>query len=266
MLPEMRRVGDINGDVLPEVVYSQKRCSAAQIFSGRCEQVVNILRWNAGLGVFTPLTTLPIGATNARIAIADPDADGNWEILLQFSLSSDPAAGAPRRATQIWDWDGTNYGLAQTQLEAPVYRIHAIHDADYLFEQADWRNAIRLYDRARDDGALLPWTAANETAVLRAYAQYRKILANISLGRRSQANEALNSLLAENPPGTPGEVYAALGQSFLDSYNRRRDRGRACAAALEVAATRADALITLNSYGSSNRAYSLTDLCPFTER
>ncbi|MBX3061358.1 MAG: VCBS repeat-containing protein [Anaerolineae bacterium] len=265
MLPELRRVGDMNGDVRPELAYSQKFCSSIQIFTGLCVQQMSILGWNASLGVFTTLNSQPIDATSSRIAIADIDNDGNLEVLLQYTPGNDLQSGPPRAATDIWDWNGVNYALAITQYEKATYRIHVLHDADYLFAESDWRNAIRQFDRVRDDTSLKPWGVANEAIILRAYAGYRKMLVQIAQGSRANANNTLNTLLAENPPGTPGEGYAAMAQAFMTSYNRSRNRARACEAVTQVAAARPDTLTPLNSYGYGNRKYSITDLCPFNE-
>jgi hypothetical protein len=266
MLPELWRVGDMNGDIRAELVYAQKNCSGSSAFTGRCAYRLEILAWNAALGIFKPLHERPVEATNGRIAIADVDSDGNLEVLVQYTPLGDPAAGPQRPMTDIWDWDGLSYVLAMTQVQKATFRIHLLHDADYLFAQRDWRNAIRLYDRVRDDGALQPWSIPNEGVVLRAYAGYRKILAQVALARRGNANTTLETLVAENPPGTPGEVYAAMGQAFMTSYNRRRDTKRACEAVLAVVQVRSDALVTLNSYGPANRKYAPAELCLVAEQ
>ncbi len=265
MLPALRRVGDMNGDFRAEVAYSQQVCE-----SGQCTQFMDILSWNAVLGVFKPLNETRINATQARILISDADNDGILEVSIFFSPAGDPAAGPPRRSMEIWDWDGVGYRLAVKQIEPPVYRIHAAHDADFLFVQAlqegNWRDAIRLYDRVRDEPTLQPWLAANETIILRAYASYKKMLAQIANRQRGNADGTLAALAAENPPGSPGEGYALVAQAFLSDYNTSRDRKKACQAALNVAQTRPEVLAFLNAYGTTNRTYNLADLCPFTEK
>lgn len=266
MLPELRRVGDMNGDIRAELAYSQKLCPGAAAYTGRCTSQMQILDWNAALGIFKPINDQTIDATAGKISIADVDNDGNLEVLVQYPPLNDPAAGPQRGTTDIWDWDGVDYTLAITQVEKATYRIHLLYDADYLFREQDWRNAHRLYDRVRDDANLQPWTIPNELTMLRAYAGYRKVLAFVMQGSRANANKMLTTLQTENPSGTPGEVYASMGQAFMDSYNRRRDRKLACEATLKFIATRADALTTLNSYGYANPKYAPADLCPFTEK
>jgi hypothetical protein len=258
-IPELRRVGDMNGDFRAELVYTQQTCAA-----GRCTQVANILSWNATLGVFKALNELPIEATNGRVGIGDPDNDGVLELAITFVPSNDPAAGPQRGSTDIYDWDTSVYRLAYTVYDPPQYRVHALHDADVLFVRNDWAGAIDAYNAVRDNPVYAPWGAPNEAAVLRAYAGLKKMLAQISDGSRRAANNTFATLEAENPPGTAGEGYVVVAREFLQSYRRNEDRARACGAAITAAAARPDTLSTLNSYGYANRAYTLNDLCPFT--
>lgn len=261
IIPELKRVGDMNSDTRAEVAYTQQTC-----VSGQCTQVMQILSWNATLGGFTPLNDIPMNATNGKVNIGDLDKDGILEVQIAFNPPPDIAAGPPRRTSDIWDWNGVNYLLALTQTEPPTYRIHALYDADLRFNQGDWRNALRLYDRVRDDGSLQPWTVPNEGPVLRAYATYKKELAYLSERVQRSADDSLAALQSENPAGTPGEIYAILGQTFMDTYKQTRDRKKACNAVLTAAAPRPDALSTLNGYGYANRTYTLTDLCPFADK
>lgn len=262
-IPELKRVGDMNGDARAELAFAQQTCTSP----GQCTQIMQILTWNAMLGAFKPLNDVPMGATNAKIAISDLDGDGILEVSIAFIPPNDPAAGPPRKSTDIWDWDGVNYVLALTQLDPPVYRVHVLNDADMKLGYEDWKEAIKLYDRVRDDQNLLPWpTVVNEPIVLRAYATYKKILAMVSYRQIRAVGDVLTGLQTENPPGTPGEVYATLAQTFMDNYNRTRDRKKACSAVLDVANARPESLSTLNSYGYANRLYALADLCPFTDK
>ncbi len=261
LIPELKRVGDMNYDLRAEVAYTQQTCNA-----GQCTAVMQILEWNGTLGAFKPLNDVPMNATSGKVEIADLDKDGILEVAIHFNPTPDPNAGPPRKSTDIWDWDGANYVLALTQLEPPVYRIHAVHDADYRFAQGNWRDAIRLYDRVRDDANLQPWTLADEQTILRAYAEFKKMLALVANKQTRAADDALTTLLTENPAGTSGEGYAIIGQSFMDNYKKTRDRKKACAEALNAATNRPETLAALNSYGFNNRTYALPDLCPFTEK
>jgi hypothetical protein len=257
-LPSLKRVGDMNGDFRAELVFSQQTCELRL-----CAQNLQIYSWSAALGVFQALNNTPIGLTGGKAAIADLDNDGVLELAVNYPPVLDAAAGPTRDVQQIWDWDGRNYRLAIAYLAAPVYRIHALHDADQLFRQDLWREAIRGYDQVRDNPALQAWTNPNEYAALRAYAGLKKMLAQMVDSGRTRATRTLETLIAENPPGSPGEGYVLVAQAFMDGYNTGRTRSRGCTAALKVASSRPDTLIYLNGYGYANPTYSFDDLCPF---
>ena len=257
MLPVLHRVGDMNGDARAELVYSQRFCTATE-----CLTRAQILSWSEMLGQFRPLNPLPIDATNGRIGIGDPDGDGVLELFVTYNPPLDFNGAPPRRSIVYWDWDGSSYLQALIALEPAAYRIHALHDADQLFAAQNWRDAIRLYDRVRDDPSLLAWSAINESAMLRAFATLRKAYAQLAADQRRNANATFELLSAENPPGTAAEGYALIGRTFLETLNRTRDRARACEAARGIAQARPETLSALNSYGTA-RLYSLADLCPF---
>ncbi|MCS6871054.1 MAG: hypothetical protein RML95_13095 [Anaerolineae bacterium] len=257
MLPILHRVGDMNGDARAELVYSQQLCAA----SG-CLTRAQILSWSDMLGQFRPLNPLPIDATNGRIGIGDPDGDGVLELFVTYNPPLDFNAAPPRRSIVYWDWDGVNYTQALIALEPAVYRIHLLHDADQLFSAQNWRDAIRLYDRVRDDPSLLSWSVLNEATMLRAFATLRKAYAQLAADQRRNALTTFELLIAENPPATPAEGYALIGRVFLETLNRTRDRARACVAARNIAQARPETLSALNSYGTA-RIYTLEDLCPF---
>jgi len=264
MIPELKRVGDMNDSGIAQLAYTQQICNAQG--SSRCTAIMDIMAWNSTLGVFAPLNDVPMNATNGKVTIADLDKDGILEVAITFTPTQDSTLGPQRKTTNIWDWDGINYRLALIQADAPAYRIHAVHDGDVHFNQGDWRGAIKLFDRVRDDGNLQPWTVPNETEVLRAYATYKKMLAYVAQGSARNANDVLSTLQSENPAGSAGESYAVLGQSFMDTYRQTRDRKKTCAATLGVAASRPDLLTVLNSFGPANRTYALVDLCPFSDK
>ena len=261
MIPMLRRVGSMGNDPRAAVAFTQQTCT--DINATNCAQTMQILAWNASIGGFVPLNDVPITATNAKIAISDMDKDGVLEVEILYQVSDDPAAGPPRRKADIWDWNGVNYVLALNVAEPALYRFHVLNDADARFDAGDWRNAIRLYDKVHDDNNLLSWSVPNETPILQAYASYKKLLALLSERATSAANDTLSTLQSENSSGSPGEVYAILGQAFMDSFGQTRDRKKACQAVLSAASARPDALATLNGFGTQNRTYTLTDLCPF---
>src|SRR5258706_4554296 len=101
MIPELKRVGDMNNDARAELAYAQRTCVGAV-----CSQVMQIMSWNATLGAFKSLNDVPMNATYGKIIIADLDKDGVLEVQIDFNAPVDPSIGPPRRTSDIWDWDG----------------------------------------------------------------------------------------------------------------------------------------------------------------
>ncbi len=161
-----------------------------------------------------------------------------------------------------WDWTGREYVLALREQEPPHYRIHAIYDADDKLRAGEFRAALDAYARLRDNRKLAAWTIAGETEALRAYAAFRIVIIYARL-KNGRANDWLNTLVGENPPGTPGGGFAQMGQAFMDNFRATNDARAACAQAISAGAAQMNVLGVLNSFGSANRTYTLNDVCPF---
>jgi len=254
-LPELVRVGDMNTDVKNELVYFTETCSGAG-----CFKEAKILTWNAIVGVFEELNNGQIVAINGRIGIVDVDGDGVLELTAQINPPGTVATGPGRSVVDTWDWNGEDYVLAlREEVAGARYRIHAIYDADDLLREGQWRPAILAYDAARKNGDLLSWTIPGEYEALRAYAAFRIMITYALLGN-GRAQTWFDILVGENPPGSPGSGFAQMGQAFMDNYRATGDARAACAVALSSGA---NVLGVLNSYGYSNRSYTLKDVCPF---
>ncbi len=258
-VPSLLYVGDMNADTRPEMVFFQQRCQR-----GDCVQAAQVLTWSTPNDGFLTLNVDTVGSPDGRFSIQDLDADGILEIMIQGGgISTDVSAGPPRSSTTVWDWNGLNYVRALTQLDPPLYRIHVIHDADRALEQGDGDEAIRLYREALDNPRLGSWQVPNEPVMLRAYALYRLIVAYAFMDRDDDALDTYSTLMADNQPGTPGYVYAALGDAFWRAFQASHNLHTGCMAAAEMVATYPEAVLFLNSYGPANRTYQIPDICPF---
>ncbi len=256
-LPVLHRVGDMNADVVAEIVYDTQSCSAAY-----CTREGVILTWRPVVGVFEPLNSGQILAINGRLGVVDLDSDGILEMTVTSSAPSTAAAGPTRTSLDIWDWTGQNYVLAVRTPDDPVYRVHQLHDADAELAEGNTRAALRGYFAVRDDPNLQAWTLPNETERLRAFATFRimTLYANIGDGR---VDNLWNTLAAENPEGAPGAAFAALGAAFMETYRATNSANAGCGAVLGALNTRPEALSFLNSYGFANRSYNPGAICPF---
>ncbi len=256
-IPRMLRVGDMNTDVKNELVFFTETCG-----QGGCYKEGKILSWNSIVGIFEEINNGQIIAINGRIGIADVDNDGILELTAQINPPGTTSAGPPRSVLDTWDWNGMQYVLALRQEEEPRYRIHAVYEADDLLRADEWRPAINAYAAMRDNSKLLSWTMAGEYEVLRAYAAFR-IMITYALLKNARAEDWFNVLQSENPAGTAGSGFAAMGTTFMDNFRATGDARAACAQAISVGAAQPNVLSVLNGYGYSNRTYTLNDLCPF---
>ncbi|MBI5961119.1 MAG: hypothetical protein HY866_20450 [Chloroflexi bacterium] len=256
-LPELLRVGDMNADVRNELVFFIETCGT----SG-CYKEAKILSWNAIVGAFEELNSGQIVAINGRIGIADVENDGILELTAQINPPGTSASGPPHSVIDVWDWNGVDYLLAQRQETGSRYRIHALYEADDRFRAGELRPAILDYDALRKDNSLLSWTISGEYEALRAYAAFRIVIGYARLNN-GRANDWLSVLQSENPAGTTGSGFAAMGTAFMDNFRATNDARAACAQAISTGATQPNVLSILNSYGYNNRSYTLNDLCPF---
>lgn len=256
-LPRLLRVGDMNADVRAELVYYTESCDRST-----CYKEAKILSWNAVVGVFEELNNGQIVAVNGRIGVADIDEDGVLELTAQVNPPGTVASGPPRSVLDTWDWNGVDYVLARRDQEEARYRIQAVHDADQLLDERQWRAAINAYAALRDDNSLSAWNVSGDYEGLRAYAAF-KIMITYALMGNGRADTWFNVLQQENPPGSAGHGFAQMGATFMDNFRATGDAHAACAQALSAGGMQPNTLSLLNSYGYNNRSYMLSDLCPF---
>jgi hypothetical protein len=258
-MPSLLHVGDINANTSIELVFFQERCQ-----SGSCVQAAQVLSWSEPNEGFITLNVDTVGSADGRFSIADLDGDNVQEITIQGGgMSSDVSAGPPRTSTTVWDWNGLNYVRAVSRLDPPIYRIHAVHDADRALEAGDGPEAIRLYREALDNPRLGTWNVPNEQSMLRAYALYRLMLAYAYADQPTAALNTYTALVEENPQGYPSHVYTLVGTAFWRTYQTTNNLHTACVEALESASANPQSVLFLNSYGPANRSYIVPDMCPF---
>lgn len=258
-LPVLHRVGDMNGDNRAELVFDIQSCSNTS-----CTREGFILSWNAITGVFEPLNNQPIIAENGRLGIVDVDSDGVLELTALSEPGANVSSGPTRSIVDTWDWTGRDYILATREESDARYRIHTLHDADNLLRRQSFASALDTYREVRNSEDLLPWPAVpNETPMLQAFATYRILTIYARLGD-GRVGTTLRLLQNENPPGSAGEVYAALATTFVDAFQAAGGNVSAgCQAVIALANGRPEALSNLNAYGYANPSYTVVDLCPF---
>ncbi len=258
-LPSLLYVGDMNADGGPEAVYFQQRCQ-----SGSCVQAAQVISWSAPNDGFLTLNVDTVGAADGRFSISDLDGDRIMEIMIQGGgISASVTSGPPRTSTTVWDWNGTNYVRALTQLDPPLFRIHMVHDADLALASGEGLEAIRLYREALENPRLGTWQVPNEQLMLRGYALYKLMVAYAFMEEDGAALDVHSTLMDEHPAQYPSHVYAQVGDMFWQVFQSTHNLHTACLAAAEVVSTNPQTVLFLNSYGPANRTYQIPDICPF---
>jgi hypothetical protein len=164
--------------------------------------------------------------------------------------------------SRTWTWDGEarTFVPGDPVLEAPRFRIHAIHDADDAYLRGDLAAAVELYQRAIDDDALLDWPAAGaRRQELAAYAAFRRVLSFLAAGAAPNAQAEVDKM------ALGAGAYAELARRLLAGY---ADAGlrEACAAVASFARERPDAVLAPLDFGYANRTYTAEDICPMIGR
>lgn len=261
VLPELRRVGNMNGDGRAQVAFTQQICMPNGA-AATCTQAMQILNWNSVIGTFIMLNDALIDATNARVQIGDVDGDGLLEVTITFNPPLDVSVGPWRRTVHLWDWNGANYTLAAIQTEAATYRIHAMYDADAIFQVGDFRGAVRAWDKLKDDPTLAAW-APNDALTIRALANFRKLTAFAALRQTKAIEDLTAAMQGENPPGSITEGWAQLATAFNEAYKANRQLKKLCSAMQGAFSLRSDMIAQINIYGEINHEYTIAELCPF---
>jgi hypothetical protein len=259
--PQLLRVGDINRDFVPEIVFTRRVCEDDEA----CEFETQVMVWQAAQGRFINLLAEPLISLNIP-TLNDIDNDEVQEVVLTLNQRGNSATGPLRTGVNIFDWNGSAYVLSIIQLDPPRYRIQIIHQADRDFLRLDMPAALQLYQLALDTPDLRDWFNDGR-AVETSYALYRQLLIYAYLGD-DRLNEILIRLntdfpfaegvtLADLPP------YVEMANVFLNEFTVSANLNAACTAVQTVITQRPDAIALINRYGSRSPNYSALDLCPY---
>jgi hypothetical protein len=261
---QVREVGDLIGAGRGgQVATVRSECGAHT-----CFDTFDMLGWdgNAFVSLMGDRLQMPF----PTYTLVNRDGDAALELEAVAGQIASVGAGPQRSLTQIWDWNGAQYVLADEFFPPPEYRIHIVNDADDLLASGDFNGALALYERATsDDASILDWetrpgrTQEGDRANPAAYALYRIMIVHVRLGDVDQARADYDRLNAEYPAGEAGDDYRELAQIFWSSYDTSNSLSAACTAVNVFANNDVDALDGLNAYGYANRQYVAVDMCPF---
>ena len=142
--------------------------------------------------------------------------------------------------------------------------IHYMHDGDAALALGSYAGATAQYESALTDGSLpsglFPDAGPEATAVVRAYARFKLVVAWAAADDQATAGSHYSLLVEEHPQGTPGYPFALLGQVFWSSLLADGDPWLACAAV--TAAAQSDLAPAGMLYaGYGNPEYGPEGLC-----
>ena len=255
---------DVTGDGLAELSFVMGDCGVHT-----CYDTIEILSAGAGGAGGTIANIIPDFAAlpYPNFSFASASGGAARDLLAQVGQIGSVGAGPQRAATETWSYDGAVYARTNTAVEPPVYRIHALHDADAAFRRKDYARAGELYERAAADPNLKAWEGSaplrDEDKVLGAFARFRQIELAAAQGDAAAAKAAYEALAISAPEGSPGETYAKLAEAFYAVFGSSGDYAQSCAAAVRFAEKAANTYILLGTqtFGYANYDYQPRDMC-----
>jgi hypothetical protein len=265
--PQLIAFGDLNRNEINDLLFATQTCerdAQGQLISTDpedCGYVHRLLTWQNARLRFANLLPEDVWSLTPA-TVSDFDNDQVSEVVLQLEDNGNSATGPLRTGVNIYDWDGQSYLLSIVQLNPPRYRIQVIQEADRQFNQRNWANAIPLYQQSLVDDPNLRYWFDDEVEVLRSYALYKLIVAQVAasdLGLTA-TQQQLTSLYPE-PTNAP--VYVRMATSFINAFSLQGNVGTACDQVSAIVEVEPLAIELMNRYGTRNPTITATELCPF---
>ncbi len=263
--PRLVSLDDVTGDGLADLSLATGDCGA-----NTCFDALRILSAAGGGGLANIIPDFAPAPYPAFAFVPAPGGPGR-DLLARIGLLGSVGAGPQRVMTETWSYDGAVFTVRGTLVEPPVYRMHALHDADAAFRRKDYDAARGLYERVISDPGLQDWEGVaplrGEAEVLGAFARLRLVELAAATGDAAGVSLAYEALKAAAPEGSPGEVYATLGETFYAVYAASGDATQACQAAARLAEKTPNTYILLGSqtFGYANYDYQPRDMCVLAE-
>jgi hypothetical protein len=258
--PQILAFADVNRDRRNDLLFSAPTCPPERESDAACDYRTQLLTWSAQRSRFVEL--LPADVLSAQPpTVSDFDNDEVSEVIVQLTRTGTAQTGPLRTGTHIYDWNGTQYVLSIVELDAPRFKIQALHEGDRALLRGDSASAKSIYQTAFDDPDLRFWFD-DEPDILQSYTLYRLLQTQVLTLDPAQLT-TIGEIQRLYPDLNTAPVYAVLAQAFYETFTSQSNVGSACAAVGAIIAGRPDALAQLNRYGDRNPTYTETDLCPF---
>ncbi|MBZ0286801.1 MAG: hypothetical protein K8I30_04245, partial [Anaerolineae bacterium] len=256
--PQIIAAGDMNFDQIPDLLFSNRLCSAES--SDDCNYRTQLITWTPLGGRFVSLFTGPLTSVEPP-TINDVDRDQVSEVVVRLSDPGNSVTGPLRTGVNIYDWNGASYVLSIVQLDPPRFKIQVVHEADKAFARLDTQQAISLYQEAQTNTDLRYWLN-DEPAILSAYIYYRLVVMYAYI-EDDDLLATYQAAIQSSPDPAAQPVYIAMLDAFWNALNVTHNLHSACLEVQAIISARPEAVGLLNRYGSRSPTYTASDLCPF---
>ncbi len=257
---QLHQILDVTGDGRPEILFMQQSCGAHT-----CFQDWQVLQWQSDQFV-NVLTGRTDDLPSPEFELSDREVDGSLVLMVTGRGVLSAGAGPSRALTRVWRWTASEarFNMVEERLSPPIFRIHALHDADQAALDGDLAIALDGYQRVIEDPALDDYPFGDEGYTrLSAYALYRTMLLWIKFEDQDQAENTWVFLNAAHPEGSPGAGFRALADEFWQAYTAQPDLARSCQIAQAYAIAHSQQTIEALNYGYANKVYAPADICPY---
>lgn len=260
--PSIRFLQDLNADGTAELITSEASCGAST-----CFESIEVLDWD-GEAFVNRLQNGSDDLPFPTIELTDRDSDQVYHIEVTGSGMGSVGAGPQRNLTREWAYlPGTKQWEPIGDTPGPSdYRIHVLHDADFLAEEGSYEDALLLYGRVADDLTLVDWADPEmERENLGAYARYRMVVLYDRIGQTSFAETILNDMESLYPAGSLQRHYFEMAQEFRQAFIAS-GFSAGCQAARDYAAGHTEQVLDplgSQNFGYGNKDYTPEDVCSF---
>ena len=248
-------VGDVTGDLFPDVVFQDVTCGASTCTTG-----IYVLQWDDDAQIYQNLTAAnPIFIpTLTQISITDATGDEVPDIVAVGGGLGAVGAGPPRESRFVYSGANGQIQLVQAEPFPTTWLVWVVIDGHTAFSAGDYFAAIGHYDAAIEDQSLDEWGAPNERAELVALAQLREALAYAQLGQTASAAAAAQAASAGDG------LFANLAGAFLGGYAGTGTLLAGCNTLNNALALRVGEFDDFwATFGYGVPPFHAEDLCPF---
>lgn len=260
--PRILSDADVTGDGVGDLSVSLTDCGADTCYSG----IVIFSSVHGAIHNIIPAFTW-VPSPTFEFASSNTGGGTGLPLYVHEGYLSSAGAGPQRAVTDTWLYNREIFTYTTTTREPPVYRIHALQDADAAFRRNDLATANTLYRRVINDASLQSYQGnaplRDEAQILGAFASFRLMQTAASAGDQSGMQNAYDSLSPAAGGKTPAALYADMADAFIAAYQQSRNYRLACDAVVKFAQKNQNVYLVLgqDTFGSTNYNYQATDMC-----